>query len=54
MTNKQKQEPHWASAEEIKAFHATEYIDFLQRVNPVNQKDLGVDLQKCTLTRART
>ncbi|KAF1331561.1 Histone deacetylase, partial [Globisporangium splendens] len=44
-------EPHWASAEEIKAFHASEYIDFLQRVNPVNQKDLGVDLQKYAATR---
>lgn len=43
------QEPHWASADEIKAFHASEYIDFLQRVNPVNQKDLSLDLQKCML-----
>jgi acetoin utilization deacetylase AcuC-like enzyme len=42
------QEPHWASPNEIKAFHAADYIDFLQRVSPSNQKDLSSELQKCT------
>ncbi|TMW57113.1 hypothetical protein Poli38472_003038 [Pythium oligandrum] len=42
-------EPHWASAEEIKAFHSADYIDFLQRINPVNQKELQPDLQKFNL-----
>uniref|UniRef100_K3WFV8 Histone deacetylase n=1 Tax=Globisporangium ultimum (strain ATCC 200006 / CBS 805.95 / DAOM BR144) TaxID=431595 RepID=K3WFV8_GLOUD len=39
-------EPHWASAEEMKAFHAAEYIDFLQRVNPDNQFQLRADVEK--------
>ncbi|CCI40018.1 unnamed protein product [Albugo candida] len=39
-------EPHWASPEEIKAFHSPEYIDFLQRVTPTNQKEYAQELQK--------
>ncbi|KAI9905957.1 hypothetical protein PsorP6_014034 [Peronosclerospora sorghi] len=42
-------EPHIASAEEIKAFHAPDYIDFLQRISPRNQKDLTSELQKFNL-----
>ncbi|KAF1784362.1 Histone deacetylase domain [Phytophthora cactorum] len=42
-------EPHIASAEEIKAFHAPDYIDFLQRISPSNQKDLTSELQKYNL-----
>ncbi|CAH0515026.1 unnamed protein product [Peronospora belbahrii] len=42
-------EPHIASAEEIKNFHAPDYIDFLQRISPNNQKDLAPELQKFNL-----
>ncbi|ETL49347.1 hypothetical protein F441_01217 [Phytophthora nicotianae CJ01A1] len=42
-------EPHIASAEEIKAFHAPDYIDFLQKISPSNQKDLTSELQKYNL-----
>ncbi|KAG1708959.1 Histone deacetylase 1 [Phytophthora capsici] len=42
-------EPHIASAEEIKTFHAPDYIDFLQRISPSNQKDLSSELQKFNL-----
>ncbi|RLN91859.1 hypothetical protein BBJ28_00015880 [Nothophytophthora sp. Chile5] len=45
---RKESEPHIASAEEIKAFHAADYIDFLQRISPSNQKELAPDLQKCT------
>lgn len=31
----------------MKVFHAAEYIDFLQRVSPSNQKELTSELQKC-------
>ncbi|KAG3086353.1 Histone deacetylase 1 [Phytophthora idaei] len=39
-------EPHWASADEMKVFHAPDYIEFLQRVSPANQRDMAMDLTK--------
>ncbi|KAH9158730.1 hypothetical protein LEN26_002764 [Aphanomyces euteiches] len=42
-------EPHWASAEEMKAFHATEYIDFLQKVSPTNEKSLQSEATKFSM-----
>uniref|UniRef100_M4C2Y2 Histone deacetylase n=1 Tax=Hyaloperonospora arabidopsidis (strain Emoy2) TaxID=559515 RepID=M4C2Y2_HYAAE len=44
-----QQEPHIASAEEIKSFHAPDYVDFLQRISPSNQKNLVPELQKFNL-----
>ncbi|EEY65409.1 histone deacetylase, putative [Phytophthora infestans T30-4] len=43
-------EPHWASADEMKVFHAPDYIEFLQHVSPANQRDPTIDLAKCTDT----
>lgn len=31
----------------MKVFHAPDYIEFLQRVSPANQRDLTADLSKC-------
>jgi len=28
-------------------FHAPDYIEFLQRVSPANQRDMNADLTKC-------
>ncbi|KAG7381547.1 Histone deacetylase 3 [Phytophthora pseudosyringae] len=39
-------EPHWASADEMKVFHAPDYVEFLQRVSPANQRDMALDLTK--------
>ncbi|KUF92069.1 hypothetical protein AM588_10003489 [Phytophthora nicotianae] len=39
-------EPHWASADEMKVFHAPDYIEFLQRVSPANQRDMAMDMTK--------
>ncbi|EEY61588.1 histone deacetylase, putative [Phytophthora infestans T30-4] len=39
-------EPHWASADEMKVFHAPDYIEFLQHVSPANQRDPTIDLAK--------
>jgi hypothetical protein len=32
----------------MKVFHAPDYIEFLQRVSPANQRDMTMDLAKCT------
>ncbi|KAG6965127.1 hypothetical protein JG688_00007408 [Phytophthora aleatoria] len=44
-------EPHWASADEMKVFHAPDYIKFLQRVSPANQRDMAMDLTKYAVAR---
>lgn len=31
----------------MKVFHAPDYIEFLQRVSPANQRDMNADLVKC-------
>lgn len=41
------QRPHPATSQEMSAFHANDYIDFLYRVTPENQKDFMHQLQKC-------
>lgn len=35
----------------MKFFHAPDYIEFLQRVSPANQRDMAMDLTKCRSSR---
>ncbi|KDO17456.1 hypothetical protein SPRG_17124 [Saprolegnia parasitica CBS 223.65] len=39
-------QPHWASPEEIKAFHAADYVDFLQKVSPSTEKSMQTQVDK--------
>jgi histone deacetylase 1/2 len=41
------QKPHFASQEEMAAFHADDYIDFLRRVTPDTAKDYASQMGKC-------
>jgi len=41
--------PHWATDEEMTAFHSPEYIDFMRRVTPDNQQDFAKQLQRFTV-----
>ncbi|ETW00932.1 hypothetical protein H310_06587 [Aphanomyces invadans] len=39
-------EPHWASSEEVKAFHTADYVEFLKKISPSNEKQYQSDVNK--------
>ena len=41
--------PHVAQSDELSAFHASDYVDFLQRVTPDNANDYSKQLQRFQL-----
>jgi acetoin utilization deacetylase AcuC-like enzyme len=40
------QRPHLATAEEMKEFHSSDYIDFLRRITPENMHEYASQMQK--------
>ena len=44
--------PHAASADEIARFHSDDYVDFLQRVTPLNCRQLTAQMSKCACASA--
>ncbi|CAK4623969.1 unnamed protein product [Aphanomyces euteiches] len=39
-------EPHWASSEEVKAFHTADYVELLKKISPANEKLYQSDVNK--------
>jgi acetoin utilization deacetylase AcuC-like enzyme len=40
------QRPHLATAEEMKEFHSSDYVDFLRRITPENMHEYASQMQK--------